>query len=108
MISGEGIDLAVSDPAQLSSLREWLRGLPDVRVELTAGVPATGELGVVEVVTVLAGSTGLVAAVRTLPDFLRARRSDLRIETTVKGQPFVLDAKNIDEILPVLERLLDE
>jgi hypothetical protein len=60
------------------------------------------------VLSVLVGSGGAVAAIRVLPDFIRSRRSGFRIETTVKGQPFVLDATNMDEVLPILERLLGD
>jgi Effector Associated Constant Component 1 len=103
-----GIGLAVSDPAQLSALRDWLRGRPEVEVALVAGRPQPGELGSLDVLSVLAGSSGLVAALKTLPDFIRARRSDFRIETTVRGKKFVLDAKNADDVLPILERLLGD
>lgn len=102
------ITLAVSDQAQLSALHTWLRGLPGVKVTMVPGTLAPGELGAMDVVTVLAGSAGVVAAIKSLPDFIRSRRSGLRIETTVKGQPFTLEATNVDEVMPILERLLDD
>ena len=55
----------------------------------------------------LASSTGLVAAIRVLPEFLRSRRTGLSVTMTVKGEPFTLTATNVDEVMPVLERLLD-
>lgn len=109
-----GIELAVSDPSQLSSLRDWLReGLrtqPGFEVTVVAGTPGPGELGVLDVVSVLAGSSGVavVAAIKTLPDFIRSRRSGFRIETTVHGRPFVLDATNVDDVMPILEQLLGD
>lgn len=106
--AGDGITLAVSDQTQLSSLHTWLRGLPGVTVAVVPGKPAPGELGVLDVVTVLAGSAGVATAIRTLPDFIRSRRSGLRIETTINGQPFTLDATNVDEVMPILERLLGD
>jgi hypothetical protein len=59
---------------------------------------------------VLAGSSGVavVAAIKTLPDFIRSRRSGFRIETTVHGRPFVLDATNVDDVMPILEQLLGD
>jgi hypothetical protein len=104
----DSIDLAVSDQSQVASLRSWLLELPGLAVTLAPTDPGPGELGGLDVLTVLAGSSGLVAAIKTLPDFIRSQRSGLRIETTVRGQPFVLDASNVDDLLPVLERLLDE
>jgi membrane-associated two-gene conflict system component 1 (EACC1) len=102
------VELAVSDPAQLSSLRDWLRGQPDVSVAVTPGTPGPGEQGALDVLTVLAGSSGLVAAIKVLPEFIRSRRSGFRIEATVRGEKLVLDATNVDEVLPVLERLLGD
>ncbi|MGH3546739.1 MAG: effector-associated constant component EACC1 [Pseudonocardiaceae bacterium] len=106
--TADGIELAVSDQSQFSALRDWMRGLPGVEVAVVAGTPGASELGVVDVLTVLAGSGGVVAAIRTLPDFIRSRRSGLRIETIIKGRSVVLDATNVEEVIPILERLLDD
>jgi hypothetical protein len=103
-----GIQLMVSDQSQFAALRDWLRGRPGIEVAVTAGMPERGELGALDVLTVLGGSTGAIAAFRTLPNFIRSRRSGLRIETTVHGQPFVLDATNVDDVMPILERLLSD
>jgi hypothetical protein len=102
------ITLAVSDQSQLASLRNWLRDQADGEVAVTPGIPGPGELGALDVLTVLAGSSGVVAAVKTLPEFIRSRRVGFRIETTIGGRPFTLDADNADELMPVLERLLNE
>jgi hypothetical protein len=104
----EEVCLAVSDPSQLSSLREWLRGTPQLAVQLTPGRPGPGEQGAVDVLTVLASSTGLVAAIRMLPEFIRSRRSGFRIDATVRGQKFELTATNSEDLLEVIERLLGE
>ncbi|MFD8699959.1 effector-associated constant component EACC1 [Kitasatospora purpeofusca] len=103
-----GIELAVSDQDHIRPLREWLRSLPDVEVAVRAAAPKSGELGALDTITVLASSGGLIAAIRILPDFIRSRRSSFKIETTVRGERFVLDATNVEELLPVLERLLDD
>lgn len=68
MNSGNGsderyeIELAVSDQAQFPVLRDWLRGQPGVEVRVVAGTPGPGEQGTLDVLSVLAGSSGLVAA----------------------------------------------
>jgi hypothetical protein len=106
--AAQRIELGVSDQSQLGSLAEFLAwAVPDLSVSVVAGVPGVGELGVLDVLAVLASSSGLVAAVRVLPDFLRSRRTGLSITMTVRGEPFRLTATNIDEVMPVLERLLD-
>lgn len=104
-----GIELAVSDPSQLTPLREWMRGQPRVDVAVAPGKPGPGELGTLDVLVVLGSSSGVVAAIKTLPDFIRSRRSGFRIEATVDGQSFVLEGTNVDEeVIAKLERLLND
>jgi hypothetical protein len=106
---GAGIELAVSDPAQLRALRILMRGQADVNVTVSAGTPGPGELGALDVLSVVAGSSAMVAAIKTLPEFIRARRAGFRIETTIRGKRFILDAANVDNVLPViLEQLRDD
>ena len=108
MISEQYVELSVSDYAQIGSLWEWLRLSPDVRVERIAGYPGPGEQGALDVLTVVAGSSGLVAAVKTIPDFIRSRRSGLSVTITVKDEKLILNATNVNDITPILERLLDD
>jgi hypothetical protein len=102
------LELAVSDQSQLPMLREWLRAQPGVKVGVLPGTPGAGEQGALDVLTVVAGSSGLVAAVKVLPEFIRSRRSGFHIETTARGKKLIIDATNVEDIMPVLERLLDE
>ena len=102
-----GIDISVSDNAELGSLQEFLSWTPDVCV-LRIARPGAGEQGALDLLTVLAGSSGLVAALKVIPEFLRSRRTGLLITTTVKGKQLTLDATNVDEVMPILERLLDD
>lgn len=48
-----------------------------------------------------------MAAIKVLPEFLRSRKTGLSITMTVKGERFNLTATNVDEVMPILERLLD-
>jgi hypothetical protein len=102
------VQLAVSDPGELGSLRTRLTLVPAAEVVQVAGMPGPGEQGALDVLTVIAGSSGLVAAVRTLPEFLRSRRSGLWVTATVDGKQMTVVATNVDEVTPVLERLLDD
>jgi hypothetical protein len=105
----EEIIMAASDQSQLSSLREWLRQVPQATVRITPGQPGSGEQGAVDVLTILASAPTLIAAIKVLPEFIRSRRSGFRIETTVRGKKFVLDATNSEaDLLAVVERLLGE
>ena len=102
------IGIMVSDPSELRSLREWLARVPAVHVEQVAPSPRPGELGAVDILTVLASSGGVLAvAVRSLPDFIRSRRSDLTITVKVEGKEFTLTASNLDDVAPVIGEMLD-
>jgi hypothetical protein len=77
---GPGVaELSVSDYAQLGSLVDYLRlAMPGVRVTRTPGHPVGGEQGALDVLTIAADSSVLVAAVQALPGFLRSRRKACR------------------------------
>lgn len=102
------LDVDISDYAEIGSLQRWLSLIPDVEVDRKAGRPGAGEQGSLDVLTVIGGSSALVAAFRMIPEFLRSRRSNLSITTTVKGEKVTLTASNVDEVMPILERLLGE
>jgi hypothetical protein len=102
------LELAASDQSQLPALREWLRDQQGVDVAVTPGIPGDGEQGALDILTMVAGSSGLVAAIKILPEFIRSRRSGFHIETTARGKKLVIDASNVEDVLPLLERLLDE
>lgn len=107
-LDGEEISLAVSELAELGVLRAWLSQVSQLELEIAPGTPGPGEQGVQDVLTVLASAPALIAAVKVLPEFIRSRRSGFRIEATVRGRKFVVDATNSEDLLAALERLLDE
>jgi hypothetical protein len=103
-----GIEVAVSNPAELRSLRAWLERVPDVRVEQRAGTPGPGEQGAADVLMVLVGGSGVLAvAVQTLPEFLRSRRPGLSVTLKTEGKELTLTANNVEEVRPLIEKLLD-
>jgi hypothetical protein len=102
------LEFAISDQSQFGAFREFLRlAAPDADVQVTTMAPGPGEQGGLDVLVLVASSGGLLAAIRVLPEFLKARRTGISISMKVKGEPFELTASNIDEVMPVLERLLD-
>jgi hypothetical protein len=104
----QSIELSLSDYAEIGALYERLRQVPDAMVSRTEGRPTAGEQGALDVLTVIASSSGLVAAIRTIPGYLQARRSGISVMTTVKGKQFTLTATNVSDVVPIIERLLDE
>lgn len=87
---------SVSDPAEAVSLMRWLEGSGPARVARTPSVPRSGELGVSDVITAAGSASAVVAAVRAIPAFIRARRSDIHVEATIDGERYVIDVKNAD------------
>jgi hypothetical protein len=102
------ISLSVSDQSQLPSLRDWLLGQGNVEVVLTPATVNAGEQGGLDVLTLIASSSSLIAAIKVLPEFIRSRRSSFRIEVTVRGEKLSLDANNVDAVMPILDKLLGE
>jgi len=104
------VELAVSRQGELNSLRTWLTLalVPGAEVHQVPGTPGPGEQGALDALSVVATSTALVSAIKILPQYLRAKRSDLSVTVTVRGKKLTVDARNVEEVMPILERLLDE
>lgn len=102
------IELRVSDYSQFVPLAHYLSlAAPDVQVERIAGMPSTAEQGALDVLAVVGSSSGLIAAIKVLPEFLRSRKTGMSVTMTVRGEPLTLTATNVDEVMPILDRLLN-
>ena len=105
----ERAELSVSDHSQLRSLEQHLKvagkGAKVVRLPGRVGI---GEQGALDVLAVFATSSGLITAIKVLPEFLRSRKTGLSITMTVREKPFTMTATNIDEVMPIVERLLND
>jgi Effector Associated Constant Component 1 len=102
-------EIGVSDPSQIGALKAYLETFaPDVTVERVSGRLMPGSLGASDLLVAIASSSGLVAAIRTLPEFIRSRRAGFSIELSVKGERCTLTATNVDDITPILDRILNE
>ncbi len=104
------LELRISDNAELLSLQRTLSLAQDVQLERVPGTPAPGTLGVADYLAAIGvgGGAGLLTVIKMLPDFLRARRSDLSVEITHKNKKITVTAKNVDDVMPILNELLDE
>lgn len=102
------IELAVSDYEQIGALQEWLEAVPGVSVSRVARIPNAGHLGALDVLIPIASGGGLVAAIRVIPEFLKARRSNLTITATIGGEKFSITVSNAKDVMPILERALNE
>jgi hypothetical protein len=102
------VELAVSDYGQLGSLEDYLRlAAPEIPVTRVPGRPGHGEQGALDVLTVLADSTVLVALVKVLPEFLRSRKPGMSVDMRLPGKRVTVTADNAEDIAPVLDRFLD-
>lgn len=103
------VEISVSDPAHLRSLREHLRRLPGMEVTQIPGAPWPGEQGAWDVLQVLAASGGVLAvAVRTLPEFIRSRRSGVTITVKSTDRTVTVTATNIDDVMSIVDKSLGD
>jgi hypothetical protein len=99
--------LSVSDPAEFASARDWLGRVPGIDVRQLPSVPAPGEQGAGDLLMIVAESTGvLTVAVRSLPEFIRSRRSNVTVTVTTADKKFELTTTNVAEVMPLLEKAL--
>ena len=102
-------ELSVSDYSQLDSLADYLQlSVLGVQVTRNPGHPGRGEQGALDALMVAADSSVLVAVVNVLPAFLRSRKAGLSVTVTAKGKKLTVTAENAEEVLPVLDRFLDD
>jgi len=104
----QSIQLFVSDPAEIGALHARLREVADVEVTRTPGQPGVGQQGVLDWVSVVGSSTALVAALQTIPSYLRARRSGMSVKTKINGKDFTLTLNNVEDVMPIIERLIQD
>jgi hypothetical protein len=103
------VELSLSDYGQLGSLVDYLRlAAPEVAVTRIAGRPGRGEQGALDVLTMLADSTVLVALIKVLPEFLRSRKPGMSVDMKLPGKGHIkVTADNAADVMPVIEKFLD-
>lgn len=107
--ASHSVELSVSDPSELRSLREHLRRIPGVDITQIPGVPGPGEQGSWDALQILAGSSGVLAvAIKTLPEFIRSRRSDVTITVKSKDRTVTVTATNIDDAQSMVDKSLGD
>ena len=104
-------ELSISDYAQLGSLVEYLNlAVPTVHVTRSAGYPKPGEQGALDVLSIVADSSVLVALVQVLPEFLRSRKPGVTVTVTVKGKrrQLTVTAEESGDVRSVIDKFFDE
>jgi hypothetical protein len=100
-------DLAVSDHSELRALRDFLSwAIPGVQVLHIPGRRIADGQREPDMLAVLASASGMVPALKILPEFLMSRRTALSITITVDGESAELTTANADDVLPILQRLI--
>ena len=106
---GGRCEIQISDPGELSSLQRWLSRSPGLTVERAAAAPEPGQQGVWDFLGVLAGGGGVLAiAIKTLPEFIRSRRSDVTITLRTKNRVFTMTSTNVEAVVPAILKALDD
>ncbi|MFC4563307.1 hypothetical protein ACFO4E_15700 [Nocardiopsis mangrovi] len=104
--------LTVSEPAGVGPLFRRLSTIPDATVTRRRSGPRDGELGVAEVLQVLVPSSAvLVVAIRTLPVFIRSRRSSVTVTVTRGDRSVTVTGENLDDpqkVYEITDRLLGD
>ncbi|MFD0556520.1 hypothetical protein FB566_1763 [Stackebrandtia endophytica] len=99
------IRLSISDGAELRSLREHLRRIRGVEIEQIPFASRPGSLGASDVLQIAVPAVGVIAVViRTLPDFIRSRRSSVTITVESGDMKATITGENIDDIEPIVKR----
>lgn len=104
--------LTVSEPAGIGPLYRRLSAVPDSTVTRRRHGPDEGELGVVETLQLLVPSAAvLTVAIRTLPAFIRSRRSSVTVTVTRGERSVTVTGENLpdtQQVFDITNRLLDD
>lgn len=104
--------LTLSEPAGVGPLSRRLGAVPGAVVTRKRSRPGAGELGAAEVIQLLVPSSAVLAvAIRTLPAFIRSRRSSVTVKLTRGDRTVTLSGGNLDDpqkVFEIVERLLDD
>jgi hypothetical protein len=102
--------VTVSEPADAGPLFRRLGTVPEVTVTRDRGRPQEGELGVAETLHLLVPSAAvLTVVVRTVPAFIRSRRSSVTVTLTRGDRSVTFDGKNLpdaEKAYEIADRLL--
>jgi hypothetical protein len=105
------IELRVSDPTALMSLRRFLEGDRDLRglvVVQQVGTPTEGELGAWDFLRVAAASGGeLTAAVRIILVFIRSYRTDVTVRIKLEDREIEVSAANAENVVGLVDEALN-
>jgi len=108
-VSIETAEFWVSEYAELQALEKFLRmTVSDADVRRVAGSAGPGQQGFLDWVAVLGSSNVIAAAIKTLPRFLQARKPGLSVTVKVKNTSVAVSGANIDEVMRVLDKVLDD
>ena len=103
--------LSVSEQADVGPLFRRLGTVPEATVTRRRSGPDEGELGVVETLQLLVPSAAvLTVAIRTLPAFIRSRRSSVTVTLTRGDRSVTITGENLDDpqkVFEITDRLLD-
>ncbi|MEU0979276.1 effector-associated constant component EACC1 [Streptomyces griseus] len=106
------IVVTVSEPAGVGPLSRRLGAIPGADVTRQRSRPGAGELGAAEVIQLLVPSSAVLAvAIRTLPAFIKSRRSSVTVKLTREDRTVTISGGNLDDpqrVLEIVERLLGD
>ncbi|MEU8230546.1 hypothetical protein AB0C12_13210 [Actinoplanes sp. NPDC048967] len=99
------IELEISDPAAIPSLLDWLTTVHHLRVDRRSVPGSKNELGAADILLAVVSSSGLYALIRTAPDFIRARREEVKIRITTKAGTIELTGRNVADATELVNKL---
>ncbi|MFG1770712.1 hypothetical protein ACGFIX_14155 [Nocardia salmonicida] len=105
------VQISVSDPGELHSLRKLVQRIPGLEVEQVPGKPGPGEQGALDFLQVAAtaggGGAALLLMVRTLPEFIRSRRRDVSIALKSGELELTITAATAEDAVELIAKTLD-
>ncbi|MFF2809703.1 hypothetical protein ACFVT2_21535 [Streptomyces sp. NPDC058000] len=106
---GGAVEVRGGHPDDLDAVYSELRGVPGLRVRAVPAPATPGEQGsVLEFVTVACSGGAITILFQIVKTLVESRRSQMTLTFRRGEDRLEVTAKNVDEVLPLLEKLFDD
>ena len=101
------VRIAISDPRELPALDDLLGSVHGLSVEREGQPPDEQELGASDILVGVASSSAVVAMIKILPEFLRARRADITVKIRLRDRDIDIKADSAEHAAALIRQALD-
>lgn len=102
------VELEPSQADLVPALARWLTRVGGLTVHRRSEPGSAAELGAADVIVAVVSSSGLVALINMIPEFVRSRREHVRVKVRAGKREVEIEADNVTDAAEIIARLFPE